>query len=131
MKHISIILLSLILFIIPTRSYAQSYTSYVQNEYQPVSTLELATNPDKYDGLEVQIHGEISQAIYLIGRYGGEYVGITLTDGITVYVYKEELHINPRIGHILYVSGVFHKYSLFAGYGYSNFIGTRKIEKVE
>ena len=128
MKYISIILLSLILFIIPNKIYA---LNDISNEYKPVSTFELSTNPEKYDGLEVQTRGEISQVIYLIGRYGGEYVGITLTDGITVYVYKDELHINPKIGHVLYVAGVFHKYSLYAGYGYDNFIGTRKIEKVE
>lgn len=91
-------------------------------------TLEdLASNPELYDGATVELKGKIKNITELIGRYEGQYVGITLDHGITAYIYQSEIYSPLVIGETIFVMGVFHKYMLYAGSGHDLFIAVKHL----
>jgi hypothetical protein len=99
--------------------------------YQYVEISDLANNADKWNTEEVQIKGKIHDINEYTGVYGGEYIGLTMSDGITVFFYAKTGISALAIGDIILVDGRFHKFSKFGGYGYNMFITTHHLQRLE
>ena len=99
--------------------------------YKFVELEQLSTHTEEYNAEEVQTKGKIVQIDSYTGRYGGQYIGIVLEHGITVYVYITELPSRFSVGDMILVDGRFHVYSLFGGSTHDNYIATHHLEKIE
>ena len=98
------------------------------SEYQYVETSELANNSKEYNSQEVQIKDQVKNVSEYTGVYGGEYLGLEISEGVTVFVYKSEVHQTVRAGDTILVDGVFHYFALFGGTGHDMFISTRHFQ---
>ena len=106
-------------------SSAMTVQAVSLDKYTEVTVEALASNPDMYDGLEVQTKGTIKKVSELTGVYNGQYVGITLDHGISAYIYRSELESSLYVGETIFIKGMFHKYMLFGGTGHDLFIAIK------
>lgn len=112
----------LVLFMV-MNSHAMEFHHY---QYTPL--LELANNPDQFNNKEVQIKGGVHEIAGYTGVYGGEYIGITTDEDITIFLYKSEIPGSLHLGDIIVVDGIYHTYALYGGSGHNYFIATHHIE---
>jgi hypothetical protein len=99
--------------------------------YKFVELDQLSNHAEEYNAEDIQIKGRVVQIDSYTGRYGGEYIGIVLEHGITVYAYPVELTNRVSVGDMILVDGRFHVFSLYGGATHDNYIATHHIEKIE
>jgi hypothetical protein len=99
--------------------------------YQYVELSDLSDHPDKYHDEEIQIRGSIHRIDQYIGAYGGEYIGLTMNDGITIFFYAKTGVAMLVNGDTVLVDGTFHKYGKFGGQGHDFFITTHRLERLQ
>lgn len=105
--------------------------AHAATEYKFVELGQLATHTEEYNAEDVKTKGTVIKIDEYTGIYGGQYIGIVLEHGITVYAYPVELSIRVSVGDIILVDGRFHIYSLYGGATHDNYIATHHLKKIE
>lgn len=98
--------------------------------YQFISLEDISNNADKYNAEEIQTRGEIKHIDSFTGVYGGEYIGLSMDEGIIILVYAAEVHQALVVGDVILVDGTFHKYGKYGGQGHDYYIATHHLERM-
>jgi hypothetical protein len=99
--------------------------------YQHVETSALADHADKYHDAEIQIRSKIHRINEYTGVYGGEYIGLTMDDDITVFFYAKTGVTALVSGDTILVDGTYHKFGKFGGQSHDYFITTHRLERLQ
>ena len=120
------IILAFVIAMSINNSHAAGFSSY-----QYVELADLTDHADKWNDQEVQIRGQIHKIDQYTGAYGGEYVGLKLGEGITVFFYAKTGVDMLVEGDMILVDGTYHKWSKFGGQSHDYFITTHRLQRLQ